>query len=51
MSSWLMHQDEHVFPDHARFDPGRWFNDRKTKTMESAFVPFGKGSRACVGIK
>ncbi|THY17275.1 hypothetical protein D6D01_07526 [Aureobasidium pullulans] len=47
----MMHQDEHAFPDHTRFDPGRWSNDRKTKIMESAFVPFGKGSRACVGIK
>lgn len=51
MSSWILHQDESYFPDPTRFDPDRWSDPAETQRLEKAFVPFGKGSRACVGMK
>ena len=51
MSSWTLHQDEDYFPDPARFDPDRWSDPVETQRLEKSFVPFGKGSRACVGMK
>lgn len=32
----------------TRFDPSRWENP--TKPMEDAFMPFGGGSRTCIGM-
>ena len=51
MSSWLLHLNEEYFPGPAKFDPDRWVNAADPKRLHKAFVPFGKGSRACVGMK
>ncbi|KAL8834369.1 MAG: hypothetical protein Q9170_003779 [Blastenia crenularia] len=51
MSSWVMHHDEAYFPNPANFDPDRWIKVKEAQKMEKAFVPFGKGSRACIGMK
>ncbi|KAL8963291.1 MAG: hypothetical protein Q9193_000431 [Seirophora villosa] len=51
MSSWLLHHDETYFPDPYTFNPDRWADARKSQRLEKAFVPFGRGSRACLGIK
>lgn len=43
-----------IFPDADKFDPYRWLNaekDGKKAELEKYFVPFGKGSRNCVGLK
>ena len=51
MSSWIMHQDENYFPNARKFDPTRWLDPKETRRIDKAFVPFSKGTRACVGIK
>ncbi|KAL8663689.1 MAG: hypothetical protein Q9202_003635 [Teloschistes flavicans] len=50
MSSWLLHHDETYFPNPTKFDPDRWGDATDAYKMEKAFVPFGKGSRACLGM-
>jgi cytochrome P450 len=39
---------ESIFHNPNDFLPERWIND---KELERFFVPFGKGSRSCLGIK
>lgn len=50
MSSWILQQDEHYFPEPKTFDPGRWADPKEAQRFERAFIPFGKGSRACAGM-
>jgi cytochrome P450 len=52
MSSWVLHQDLEYFPNPQEFKPERWSNatPAELRKMEKAFVPFGKGSRICVGM-
>ena len=50
MSSWVLHQNEDYFPNSQEFDPERWFTTADKQRMWEAFVPFGKGSRICVGM-
>jgi cytochrome P450 len=42
----LMNKD--IYPDPDKFIPERWIND---PGLDRYFVPFGKGSRMCLGIK
>jgi len=42
----LMHQREQEYPDHERFDPQRYLGERPPTF---AFIPFGGGTRRCVG--
>jgi cytochrome P450 len=51
MSTWELHHNEEYFPNATKFDPERWFDPKNVRHMEKAYVPFGKGSRACVGMK
>ncbi|KAI4255884.1 MAG: hypothetical protein L6R42_006509 [Xanthoria sp. 1 TBL-2021] len=51
MSSWVLHHDPAYFPDPFEFKPDRWADAKKAQKLEKAFVPFGKGSRACLGMK
>lgn len=41
--------DAEIFPGPGRFDPERWVEHGPD--LERYFVPFGKGSRQCAGIK
>jgi cytochrome P450 len=50
MSSWILHQDQDYFPNPTAFDPDRWSDPHEAQRLEKVFVPFGKGSRACVGM-
>lgn len=53
MSSYLTHHDEDIFLNSDEFLPGRWITargERKT-ALEKYLVPFGKGSRICLGMK
>ncbi|KAL2830894.1 cytochrome P450 [Aspergillus cavernicola] len=45
---YSLHRDPEVFEDPERFNPSRW--ESPTKVMKDAFMPFGAGSRNCVGI-
>ena len=51
MSSMLIHHNESVFPNPLRFDPLRWFGDKKRQRLEPFLVNFSKGTRNCAGIK
>ncbi|WP_156747154.1 cytochrome P450, partial [Mycobacterium sp. E2462] len=41
-----IHEDPAVFPEPQRFDPSRYLN---TKPSSFAWIPFGGGTRRCVG--
>ncbi|MFE2598783.1 cytochrome P450 [Streptomyces sp. NPDC059396] len=44
-----LHRDPRLFPDPERFDPDRWLPERRHSRPRHAFMPFGAGSRKCVG--
>ncbi|TKA77152.1 hypothetical protein B0A49_03639 [Cryomyces minteri] len=50
MSAWLMHRNEAIFPDAMKFSPERWLDPKNARKMEHHMVPFGRGSRQCVGM-
>lgn len=46
--------DASVFPDPHSFRPERWLDctdEEQKKAMNKAFVPFGRGTRMCIGTK
>jgi cytochrome P450 len=47
--SWASHRLPHVFEDPEAFVPERFTRERKTALPRGAYVPFGGGSRICVG--
>ena len=44
-----MHHDARLFPDPERFDPDRMTAERREALPRSAYMPFGAGSRVCIG--
>ncbi|KAM0814770.1 putative Cytochrome protein [Seiridium cardinale] len=46
--AWTMHRHPEVFPDPLKYEPSRWENP--TQAMKDTFVPFGGGSRVCLGL-
>ncbi|KAL9058817.1 MAG: hypothetical protein Q9162_001541 [Coniocarpon cinnabarinum] len=46
-------RDEDVFPNAREFWPERWVaaDTEHRKLMDECFVPFGRGTRACLGMK
>lgn len=53
MSNVITHHDEGVFPESHSFIPQRWLDEdnQHRKQLDRALLSFGKGSRACVGMK
>jgi len=56
MSIIDMHLNGEVFTDPHRFWPERWIDESITtkdhlRQMEKSFVPFGKGTRGCLGLE
>ena len=53
-SSYVYHQDASTFPSPETFQPERWLSDptdrEPRERMESKFMPFSRGSRACTGL-
>jgi cytochrome P450 len=47
--SYASHRLAHVFPDPSAFRPERFTRERKTALPRGAYVPFGGGSRICIG--
>ncbi|KXT01902.1 hypothetical protein AC579_1614 [Pseudocercospora musae] len=45
--AYAMHRLPQIWQGPESFDPSRW--DNPTKDMQSAFLPFGGGSRVCIG--
>ncbi|MER8184534.1 cytochrome P450 [Kitasatospora sp. NPDC094015] len=48
-SLYAVHQDPALYPDPERFDPDRWLPERRAGQPREAFIPFGAGSRQCIG--
>ena len=48
-SSWVTHHLESLYPDPFRFDPDRFLPEREAALPRGAYIPFGGGSRMCLG--
>jgi cytochrome P450 len=48
-SSWASHRLPHVFPEPEAFIPERFSRERKAALPKGAYIPFGGGSRICIG--
>ncbi|KAI8626564.1 cytochrome P450 [Xylariaceae sp. FL1651] len=46
--NYSLHLNPIAFPDPEKFDPLRWENP--TQKMKDSFMPFGAGSRVCIGL-
>jgi len=49
--SWASHRLPDVFEDPESFVPERFSPDRKAALPKGAYVPFGAGSRTCIGMR
>ena len=50
-SSWASHHLPEVFPKPEEFRPERFTPDAKAALPKGAYVPFGGGSRTCIGMR
>jgi cytochrome P450 len=50
-SSWASHHLPDVFADPDEFRPERFAPDAKAALPKGAYVPFGGGSRTCIGMR
>jgi cytochrome P450 len=48
-SSWATHHLPRLYPDPFRFEPDRFLPERVAALPKGAYVPFGGGSRMCLG--
>ncbi|MBR8640269.1 cytochrome P450 [Streptomyces tuirus] len=48
-SPYLLHHDPALFPDPDRFLPDRWLPGQAGAARPGAMIPFGAGSRKCIG--
>jgi cytochrome P450 len=49
--SWASHHLPDVFPEPERFRPERFSDVNRAKLPRGAYVPFGGGSRTCIGMR
>ncbi len=49
--SWASHHLPHVFPEPEEFRPERFSEENKAMLPRGAYVPFGGGSRTCIGMR
>jgi cytochrome P450 len=50
-SSWASHHLPDVWPEPDRFLPERFMPEAKAALPKGAYVPFGGGSRTCIGMR
>jgi cytochrome P450 len=50
-SSWASHRIPEVFADPEAFVPDRFTPEAKAELPKGAYVPFGGGSRMCIGMR
>ena len=50
-SSWVSHRLAHVFVEPDAFRPERFTSENRAKLPKGAYVPFGGGSRTCIGMR
>jgi cytochrome P450 len=50
-SSWASHHLPDVFPEPDRFRPERFSPEARTAIPKGAYIPFGGGSRTCIGMR
>jgi cytochrome P450 len=48
-SPYLIHRRGDLYPNPNHFDPDRWLPDHTTTPPRGAFIPFGGGTRRCIG--
>ncbi|KAJ4396222.1 hypothetical protein N0V93_000441 [Gnomoniopsis smithogilvyi] len=46
--AYSLHRNPSLYPDPEKFDPSRWA--APTKDMKDSMLPFGGGSRICIGM-
>lgn len=49
--SWASHRLPDVWEEPERFDPQRFAPGRRERIPRGAYVPFGDGSRKCIGMR
>jgi cytochrome P450 len=49
ISMYTTHRDERFFPEPDAFRPERWLDGLDKRLPRAAFIPFGLGSRKCIG--
>jgi cytochrome P450 len=49
ISMYTTHRDPRFFPEPDEFRPERWLDGLEKRLPRGAFIPFGLGSRKCVG--
>jgi cytochrome P450 len=50
-SSWVSHHLAEVFPEPFQFRPERFTPEARAALPKGAYVPFGGGSRTCIGMR
>ncbi|MDH6137511.1 cytochrome P450 [Kitasatospora sp. MAA4] len=48
---YLTHRDPQLWPDPERFDPRRFTTPGARPAQQGAYLPFGTGPRACLGLQ
>ncbi len=49
--SWASHHLAEVFPEPFRFRPERFTEEARAALPKGAYIPFGGGSRTCIGMR
>ncbi|HET6353962.1 cytochrome P450 [Streptomyces sp.] len=51
LSLYALHRHPELYPDPDRFDPGRWLPEHVAQRPREHVLPFGAGTRKCIGDK